>query len=86
MGTSDRKNLVTACYMCNSIKQNWLVEELRWEMQPIPGDSPWDGLSALYPHLLSLVRERYPDAAGAAYFRDWLRVVGAGSSGDSLAE
>jgi hypothetical protein len=74
MGTSDLDNLVTACYMCNSIKQNWLVEELRWHLHPVPTDDGWDGLCGHYPELLRLFESRYPEAR-IAYFREWRRAL-----------
>ena len=67
-GTSDLANLVTACYMCNSIKQNWLIEELRWEIQA-PQDSSWDGLTSHYPLLLKAVGDT------SDYHRAWRAAV-----------
>jgi hypothetical protein len=74
MGTSQPENLITACYMCNSIKQNWLVEELRWEIQPVADNSDWDGLSSYYCDVMRLYEGRYPVASGM-YFRKWRDAV-----------
>ncbi len=68
-GTSAVRNLVTACYMCNSIKQNWLIEELRWTLLPIR-DREWDGLCSLYPRLIPLL----PKQRGG-YYERWLRAL-----------
>lgn len=70
-GGSGIANLVTACYMCNSIKQNWLLEELRWELlqEPPPAES-WDGLSGSYlqlHRLAALPWDRYHEA--------WIKVL-----------
>jgi hypothetical protein len=70
MGTSEPDNLITACYMCNSIKQNWLVEELRWAIQPVADGMEWDGLSSYYCDMLRICEGRY-QVASAIYFRRW---------------
>ena len=46
-GTNNNENLVTACYMCNSIKANWTLEELRWRLNE-PIDVKWDGLVEIF--------------------------------------
>lgn len=66
-GTSEVANLVTACYMCNSIKQNWLLEELRWTLLPI-SDQEWDGLCSLYAKLIPLLPKEQ-----LGYHQRWLR-------------
>ena len=73
-GKSDERNLVTACYMCNSVKQNWTVEELRWELQPIPEAEAWQGLADRYAPLLEYCEPRF-EVARIPYFRRWLRAV-----------
>jgi hypothetical protein len=72
-GSSEPDNLVTACYMCNSTKQNWSVEELGWEVMPVC-TSDWDGLARSYAALYEFLRPQYPEAR-ASYFQDWLRAV-----------
>ena len=76
-GTSKAENLVTACYMCNSIKQSWLVDELRWAVSPIPARSSWDGLCSQYSGLLKVAQERHAEA-NLRYFREWSKAVRAG--------
>jgi hypothetical protein len=73
-GTSESDNLVTACYLCNSIKQNWLVEELRWEVRPVRDEMDWDGLTRTYPELLKAVQSAQ-QGAHIAYFKNWLRAL-----------
>ena len=73
-GTSEAANLVCSCYMCNSIKQNWLVAELGWEVRSVTPERNWDGLSMRYPALLEAVRKEHREADGP-YFRRWARAV-----------
>ncbi len=68
-GTSQPDNLVTACYMCNSIKQNWLLEELRWELRSA-GPGGWNGLAWSFPELTRLV-----PGLPRAYCRRWLAAL-----------
>lgn len=65
-GSSNPDNLVTACYKCNSIKQNWLLDEMRWNLLPV-SKCCWDGLSSLYPKLVSLAGFEKKQ-----YYRRWL--------------
>ncbi len=63
-------NLVTACNPCNAIKANFELEQLGWELQPIP-DWDWGGLTRFYPALW--------EAAGqpaAEYHRGWMADLG----------
>lgn len=73
-GESTAENLITACYQCNSIKQNWLLEELCWELRPVElGSSAWDGLTGEYARLCSaagLERNKYHSAWLAALSQD----------------
>jgi hypothetical protein len=57
--------------MCNSIKQNWLIEELRWDLLP-SSVIPWDGLTKAYPNILPLVGD-----ADADYHRVWISTLNA---------
>jgi len=80
-GKSDEQNLVTACYMCNSIKQSWTVAELGWELQAIPQDDSWNGLSDKFPALMEFCGTRFA-AARIPYFRNWLRALNACAAGN----
>ncbi len=42
-GTSDPENLITACYLCNDVKNYLTAESLGWTIEP-PGESNWMGL------------------------------------------
>ncbi len=50
-GTNNIDNLVTACYKCNSIKTNWTLEELRWELYK-PANTNWDGLVGIFLQIM----------------------------------
>lgn len=70
-GSSDIANLVTACYMCQSMKQNWLLDEIRWQILPVSED-PWNGLAYVTPGLLGLLGSKVPPGSN---IRRWARVV-----------
>jgi 5-methylcytosine-specific restriction endonuclease McrA len=53
-GTNDPDNLVCACWVCNRIKGDLSLEQIRWEVMPISGDSDWDGLTRYYRALWEL--------------------------------
>ncbi len=73
-GSSKGDNLVTSCYMCNSVKQSWTVEELRWPILDVSENEPWDGLSSRFPTLLENSAARFEEAR-IPYFRDWLHAI-----------
>jgi HNH endonuclease len=53
-GTNDPENLVCACWICNRVKGDLLLEQIGWELLPIPEDSDWDGLTRFYRPLWEL--------------------------------
>lgn len=63
------ENLATNCYKCNSIKQHWLLDELRWELVPV-GSTEWDGLSSRLPELCQM-----GGIQNDPYFARWIRLV-----------
>jgi len=67
-GTQEPKNLVTACWLCNSMKQNYALEELEWDLLARPTD-PWDGLSGV----LEAIVEHQSLTKG--YYRTWIRAL-----------
>jgi hypothetical protein len=46
----DDNNLITACNPCNSIKADFTLEQLGWQLQPIVDDG-WDGLTMYFARL-----------------------------------
>ncbi|MHB1000753.1 MAG: HNH endonuclease [Armatimonadota bacterium] len=71
--SKDECNLVTSCYKCNSIKNYWLLEELRWSLQPAANDD-WDGLSSMLKPICES-----NGLSDSKYFRQWIRVLQANS-------
>lgn len=53
-GTNERSNIVTTCYQCNDVKNDYLIEELGWTLLP-PANSGWGGLAERLPSLQSAV-------------------------------
>jgi hypothetical protein len=53
-GTSDASNLLTACYLCNDVKNCIPAEVLGWKVLE-PADSSWSGLTEFLPRLRTAV-------------------------------
>src|ERR1700729_582407 len=63
-------NLVTACWMCNGMKSNYLLSELRdWKVAPISA-SPWRGLT---DYLDSMILRG--GLGGDSYLRRWSEAI-----------
>lgn len=69
-GTNELDNLVCACRVCNRVKGELTLEQLEWELQPIP-DSDWDGLTRYYRPLWELAGQ--PSVADHPF---WVRLFG----------
>lgn len=54
-GTSDEDNLVTACWLCNGHKADYLLDEVGMQVTP-PNQRGWDGLTGQYSELLEVAR------------------------------
>jgi len=67
-GSDDIENLVTCCYMCNTIKANWTLEELRWTLLE-PSKEEWDGLAGLFVKLMEATEINNP------YLRGWYSLI-----------
>jgi hypothetical protein len=72
-GEHDETNLVTACYMCQLLKQNWGLEELcsryGWE-ERVGEPAEWDGLSNSLEELVSLL----PVSEQSTY-KKWIEAI-----------
>jgi hypothetical protein len=66
---TDPRNMVTACWPCNSIKADPTLDQLGWTVWPISSD-PWEGLAGLYRRVWEVVGR--PDAS---YHEDWLGLL-----------
>ena len=67
-GSDDVENLVTCCYMCNTIKANWTLEELRWTLLE-PSKEEWDGLTGLFVKLMEATETNNP------YLKGWYSLI-----------
>ena len=67
-GSDDIENLVTCCYMCNTIKANWTLEELRWTLLE-PSKDEWDGLTGLFVKLIEATEINNP------YLKGWYSLI-----------
>jgi hypothetical protein len=69
-GSDDPANLVTACWMCNGTKSNFLMSELpRWALYPSAG-SPWRGLTE---HLEAMMA--HAGLQKNLYLRRWAEAI-----------
>ena len=69
------ENWVTTSMLNNSIKSNWTLEELRWDICPAGDLAAWDGLTKKF---LALA-EATPDILSDLYIRRWYNVSKAGA-------
>ena len=53
-GTSEASNLLTACYLCNDVKNCIPADVLGWRVSE-PADSSWAGLTEFLPRLRTAV-------------------------------
>lgn len=67
---TDDNNLVTACNVCNTVKADFTLQTLGWDLLPIPPSS-WDGLARSYRVLWVLAGE--PEAQRHT---GWMRDLG----------
>lgn len=65
-----RRNLVAACWPCNSGKADFTIEELGWDLlDEADVRSDWDGLIRLYPALLQSAGQ----LGQTSYHSRWVR-------------
>jgi hypothetical protein len=63
-------NLATACNPCNSIKADFTLAQLGWELRPIVDDG-WDGLASFYLPLWERAGRPNPP-----FHRSWMSALG----------
>ena len=71
--TTDRSNLVTACWPCNAQKGEFTLERLGWELRS-PASDEWDGFVSSYPMLWDIARVNAPPAE-ITYHEGWLAAL-----------
>lgn len=69
-GADAPENWVTTSMLNNSIKSNWTLEELRWNICAAGNLTEWDGLTGKFIQLV----EAEPDILSDAYIRRWYSV------------
>ena len=74
-GADAVENWVTTSMLNNSIKSNWTLAELRWDICPAGDLAAWDGLTKKFIALA----EAAPDILSDPYIRRWYNVSKAGS-------
>lgn len=53
-GSNDAANLACACWICNRVKGELSLEQLDWQLLPVPRNTTWDGLTRFYRPLWEL--------------------------------
>ena len=69
-GEDDENNWVTTSMKNNSIKSNYTIDEIHWNLHPKGDISEWDGLTALFIKLVDKDKELLKDG----YIRSWYNV------------
>ncbi len=69
-GVDDAKNWVTTSMKNNSIKSNYLIDEIHWKLYPKGNTADWDGLTTLFLQLVEKDKELLKDA----YIKSWYNV------------
>ena len=46
-GADDQSNFATSCYACNDARVDYLLEELGWELRPVPTEVGWAGSASI---------------------------------------
>ena len=69
-GEDDEKNWVTTSMKNNSIKSNYTIDEIHWELYPKGNISEWDGLTTVFLQLVRNDNELLKDA----YIKSWYNV------------
>lgn len=66
-GADSEENWVTTSMLHNSIKSNWTLEQLRWELKGAGNYEEWDGLTTLFVELVEADSSLLEDA----YIKKW---------------
>ncbi len=69
-GVDDEENWVTTSMKNNSIKSNYTIEEIRWQIYPKGDINEWDGLTKIFINLVDKNRNLLKDN----YIRSWYNV------------
>ena len=69
-GHDDENNWVTTSMKNNSIKSNYTIEEIHWNLHPKGDISDWDGLTKLFMEIVDANKELLNDP----YIKSWYTV------------
>ncbi len=69
-GTDSEDNWTTTSMLHNSIKSNWILEQLNWKPHEIGKLEDWDGLTALFVKLV----EANPSLLEDPYIKKWYKL------------
>ena len=69
-GTDSEENWATTSMLHNSIKSNWTLEQLNWELHATGKLEDWDGLTALFVKLIEADSSLLEDP----YIKKWYKL------------
>lgn len=69
-GADSEENWATTSMLHNSIKNNWTLEQLQWELYEVGNYEEWDGLTGLFVKLV----EAAPVLIEDAYIKRWYKL------------
>lgn len=70
-GLDEEANWATTSMRRNSIKANWTLEELNWELCPAGDINTWDGMTKWYTEYL----ESHKEFLKTQYYRNWYNAI-----------
>lgn len=70
-GKDEESNWVTTSMLNNSIKSNWTLEQMRWNLYDKGDVLKWDGLTNRFIHLVEMDTQLLQDT----YIKNWYRVA-----------
>ena len=69
-GEDNENNWVTTSMKNNSIKSNYTIEDIHWELHPRGNISDWDGLTTIFLQLVESDKDLLKDP----YIKSWYKV------------
>ena len=69
-GVDEKENWVTTSMLHNSIKSNWTLEQLNWNLHAAGNFSDYDGFTKLFVQLVNLNKEMLKDV----YIKRWYKL------------
>lgn len=69
-GADSEENWATTSMLHNSIKNNWTMEQLNWDLHEAGDYNEWDGLTSLFVELVNAVNSLLEDS----YIKKWYKL------------